>query len=123
MEKPSEKYVVDSVRDFLQEGQPEEIKPPPQPAVSSAAQLLKFGKRRHFALGMILLSIFVLLLSFVFPKEDIYFWASCSALLMLVGAWQWDKAKRDLVVAARTGSTPAGGKPTVKLRSVDGDTT
>ena len=121
MGKLSDKYMVGSVRSILDEALSEGSKLSTAHAVPSPARLLRFGKRRHFALGLILVAIFLLLLSFVLPKDDLFLWAGYSGLLMLVGAWQWDKAKKELVVDPRSHTTAVHERPDFKLHSVDGD--
>lgn len=114
------RYANETVREMLEEGFSQAESAPAQPAVSPK-QLLKYGRRRHFAFGLILVAIFLLLLTFVLPREDLFLWGGYSALLMLVGAWQWDKAKKELTVRLDDETLPPQEKPVVKLRSVDGD--
>jgi hypothetical protein len=64
-------------------------------------QLLAAKKRWRFSIGIVLLSIFVLILSFILPDNDQWFWASVAFFILLVGAWQFDKSNHEMVKARR----------------------
>ena len=54
-------------------------------------------RRRHFALGLFLVAIFLVALSAVFPEKDQLFWGGSSFFVLVVAAWQWDKARREIL--------------------------
>ena len=114
------RFADETVREILEEGLSQAESAPAQTAVSPK-QLLNYGRRRHFAFGLILVAIFLLLLAFALPREDVFLWGGYSALLMVIGAWQWDKAKKELAVRCDDETPPTQERPVVTLRSVDGD--
>jgi hypothetical protein len=116
----SRRYANETVREILEEGLSQVESPPAQPTVPPK-QLLNYGRRRHFALGLVLVAIFLLLLALVLPREDLFLWGGYSALLIIVGAWQWDKAKKELTVRSDAETQPTGDGTVVTLRSIDGN--
>ena len=114
-------YAEEFVREIL-EGAVSEVedseaeKPEPSPD-----NLLDYGRRRHFALGLMIVALFVLLLAFVLPEEEVFLWIGYSVLLILVGAWQWDRAKRELFVQTEDTPVASEGAPKLTVHSVDGD--
>lgn len=119
--KVPDDYVTEHVRDVLEDALSEAAESTAAQLEPSADQLLRYGKRRHFALGLILVAFFPLLLAFVVPKEDVFVWVGYSVLLMLVGAWHWDKAKNELVVLKDPHQSPVEDSPKLTLHSFDGD--
>lgn len=57
------------------------------------AERPQLRRGRHFALGLFLTAIFLVVLAAILPAEDRLFWGGCGGLLLLVAAWQWDKAR------------------------------
>ena len=58
------------------------------------------SKRKHFAIGLLLVAPFCLILGF-FPtfSADIFYkmlWIAFGLILLMVGAWQWDKSHREV---------------------------
>lgn len=119
--KLPDEYVKETVHDLLENTLSEHVASTATVESPDPDQLLKFGKRRHFAIGLILVSLFLLLLSFVLPEKDVFFWVGCSVLLMLVGAWHWDKAKKELIVCNDPDPSSAEKSPKLTLHSFDGD--
>lgn len=64
-------------------------------------QLSDAKKRWRFSVGMILLSIFVLILSFILPQKDQWLWATAAFIILSIGAWQFDKSNREMAKARR----------------------
>ena len=69
-----------------------------QPAVDDTKTKILEG--RWFALGLFLVSIFLVSLAGVLPSEDRWFWAACAAViaacagaLLIIAAWRWDRCK------------------------------
>ena len=54
----------------------------------------KASDRRRFALGLFLVSIFLVSLAGILPAEDRLFWGSASFVILVAAAWQWDRARR-----------------------------
>lgn len=55
---------------------------------------------RWFALGLFLVSIFLVSLAGVLPTEDRSFWAACasviavcSGIVLILAAWRWDRSR------------------------------
>jgi len=84
---------VAEVRNILDSARPIKSKPH---TVEPSAKSRRAIRRRHFALGLFLVAIFLVALSAILPEEDRLFWGGSSFLVLVVAAWQWDRAKRDI---------------------------
>ena len=49
--------------------------------------------RRHFALGLFFVSIFMVGLAAMFPSEDRWLWGGASFIYLVVAAWCWDRER------------------------------
>jgi len=53
-------------------------------------------RRWRFAVGVMLLAIFTLILSIPLLKENQWAWVGLACVTFLIGCWQLDRANRDL---------------------------
>lgn len=52
--------------------------------------------RQYFGLGTMVAGFFLLGLNLVFPPEDRVFWSACCFLILTIGAWQLDVARKEI---------------------------
>ena len=83
-----------AVREILDSARPRESKKP-EP-IEPDLEGNKAPRRRHFALGLFLVAVFLVALAALLPTEDRVFWGGSSFLILFVAAWQWDKARREM---------------------------
>ncbi len=74
--------VADEVRAILDEAAP----------IQSDGDTVR-ERRRHFALGLFFVSIFMIGLAAMFPSEHRWLWGGASFIFLLVAAWCWDRGR------------------------------